>query len=330
MINHARTLLLNVSAAAYAPGELGEEYVPPYSALKLPTYLQTARRIIFGTAPDRVFLNYRVNELMRLLHQTELSEFVYALDSRVTYWPQSKTDFFLPQQQVITQKLFGVYETKLNIIGNPKPDNARGRAYREYTVRINGAVGEEVVTITSTTTPEEIEVPLAWLQDNQPVLRLQAGAVGTRGLSEPIDLFDGFLKAQFADVPAKQPQLALETDTAAIISEDYLAEPVELEPGKDPTLQQLRRMGLVDNTLLAIWRLTVYAKPDSAITVCLPRLEFLGEPFYLDLFGVTDVEPYVTFKNIWFDHPNAVYRMGAFVMAMIYRTNEIYGASNGN
>jgi hypothetical protein len=328
MINHARTLLLNVSNASYAPGERGEEYVPTYSELVLPTYLRTARRIIFGTDPDRVFRNYRANELMRLLHQTEFSEFVYALDPRVTYWPQSKTEFFMPQQQVITQKILGQYETKINIVGIPKPDNVRGRAYREYTVKISGAVGAEIVTITSATTQEQVEVPLTWLQNNQQVLRLQAGDVGTRGISEAVDLFDGFLKVQFADAPAKPPQLALENNSP-IIGEDYLAETVELEPGEDIVQQQLRRMGLVDDTTLALWRLLVYAKPDSAITVCLPRLEFLGEPFYLELFGVSDVEPYATFKNIWFDHPNAVYRMGAFVMAMIYRTNEVYGASNG-
>jgi hypothetical protein len=329
MINHARTLLLNTNSDNYAPGTLGEEYIPTYQPVELPAYLKTAHRILFGTDPDRVFLNYRANELMRMLHQTEFAEFIYALDPRVTYWPQNQTEFFTPQRQVITQKISGNYETKLHIIGRPLPDNVTGRAYREYTVTVRGAIGSETVTIVSATTNERVEVPLAWLKDQQPVLRLQAGDPGTRGLSAPVDLFDGFLKAQIADAPALPAQLLLE-EQDPILGENYLAAPFDLEPGVDPNpVSQFRRMAITGSDIVSMWRLLVYAKPDSALTVCMPRLEFLGEPFYLALFGVeNNVEPFATFKNIWADHPNNVYRFSAFVTAMVYRINELHRQNN--
>ena len=50
----------------------------------------------------------------------------------------------------------------------------------------------------------------------------------------------------------------------------------------------------------------------------------LGEPLFLELFGVDDnAQPYATFKNLWNDHPNPMYRLGGLVLAMIYRTNEV-------
>jgi hypothetical protein len=332
MINHARALLLNVSSESYKPGTLGEEYIPTYTPLKLPTFLHVPHRIIFGTDPDRVFLNYRAAELMRLLHQTELAEFIYALDNRVTYWPQPTTEFFRPETQITAQKIFGLYETRLNIIGKPKADNKVGRCYSQYTARVSGYPNEELVTITEDSSIGAVEVPLTWLQNNQlPIMRLQTdGVVGARGLSEPITLQDGLLNVQFADLGSLPPKLLLETKRR-ILGENYEELPFALESGTDLEIAELRRLAITDSLpLLALWRFSAYARPASAIVTCLPQLEFLGEPVYIQLFGVrSDVEPYATFKNIWEDHPNSVYRFAAFLMAMIYRTDELRSRSNG-
>jgi hypothetical protein len=325
MINHARTLLLNVGSGTYAPGVLGEEYIPTYTPIKLPPFLQLPHKILFGTNPDRVFLNYRAAELLRLLHQTELAEFLYALDPRVTYWPKATTEFFRPAEQVIAQKIFGLYTLKLNVIGKPTADNKIGRCFGDYTVKVSGAVGDELVTITEASTPEKIEVPLTWLQIQPNVLPLQAEET-PRGLSAPVSLQSSLLRVQFADIYDEPPKILLENERK-ILRETYDNFPFELETGTDPAGPELlRRMSIEDDTLLALWRFTTYARPDSALTTCLPRLEFLGEPFYLELFGVSNVaQPYATFKNIWTDHPNSVYRFAAFLMAMIYRIEELRG-----
>ena len=87
MINHIRTLLLNQSGTVgQGPDFPGEEYVPAtYRARKLTPGLTACRRAIFGSDPDRLCLNYRLWQLMPLLHSTELVEYTLAPDDRVTY-----------------------------------------------------------------------------------------------------------------------------------------------------------------------------------------------------------------------------------------------------
>jgi hypothetical protein len=86
MINHARTLLMNVPSLEYFPDTLGEELVPPlYEPVVLPGSLRNVRRLLFGSTPDRHMLNYRCRQLLGLVHSCELAEFVTDLDPRVTY-----------------------------------------------------------------------------------------------------------------------------------------------------------------------------------------------------------------------------------------------------
>jgi len=84
MINHARTLLLNV--AGPRTGSPGEEYIPPlFQPVTLPACLQTVRRVLFGASPDRTMLNVRGRQLLMVLHATELVQYVLDLDPRITY-----------------------------------------------------------------------------------------------------------------------------------------------------------------------------------------------------------------------------------------------------
>lgn len=86
MLNHARTLLMNVAGSNYFFDYIGEELVDPtYRAKSLPGYLVNLRRMLFGNSPDREMLNYRCRQYLSLLHSTELVEFVTELDSRITY-----------------------------------------------------------------------------------------------------------------------------------------------------------------------------------------------------------------------------------------------------
>lgn len=72
------------------------------------------------------------------------------------------------------------------------------------------------------------------------------------------------------------------------------------------------------------WQVEGYNKPRMDLTqVVSERLSNLGEPTYLQLFGISDVEPYLTFKNCWKSHPDFAYKLGGLVLAMIYRTDEV-------
>lgn len=122
MINHARTLLLNVSGSQRASPEtfVGEEYVPPsFVAVALTPTLQLLRAPLFGLSADRAMLNYRLAQYMTLLHATDLADYVTYFDPRVTYWPSTDTvatKVLLPPK---VDKLDGTVKN-LQLIGNTR------------------------------------------------------------------------------------------------------------------------------------------------------------------------------------------------------------------
>lgn len=263
MINHARTLLLNVAGAGSSRDDIGEEYIPPdFVPVRLPTYLQTPRKTLFGAAPDRYFLNFRARELMQLLHQTELAEFVYALDPRVTYWPDDSVEFFGPASKISFVAAHANSTAQLFFTGNDAADLSSGKSLREYTVKIAGS--DVVIT----------------------ALRSQAVTI------TPLTLDSGLSQ----EIQLPQSPLRIRVLNAA----------------NDDT-----------------WTVRTLARPEPVVTALLPVLELLGEPVFLELFGVSPVEPYATFKNMWFDHPNAVYRLGGLLLAIIYRTSDVRKQTNG-
>ena len=103
MINHARTLLLNTRPQNSQRQDAGYEYMPAtFRPVALPQALATVYRVLFGTKPDMYFLNLRARELLTYIHQTELAEYVYRLDPRVTYTTTTSAPFFENAKPTIT------------------------------------------------------------------------------------------------------------------------------------------------------------------------------------------------------------------------------------
>jgi hypothetical protein len=270
MINHARTLLLNVRGSTSSRESIGEEYIPPnYTPTVLPTYLQTLRRILFGAAPDRYFLNFRAHELLAHLHTTELGEYVYALDPRVTYWPEQTLPFYDTEKRVTVAQSAGPAAPAPTFQGDLFADNARGRSVREFTLNVTVENTAWTAYLTSPDTPTaNHNTPMTFTNGLSNLL-----PIGTTGLA----------------VKVPQPNGAI------------------------------------------TWQIYTRVKPTTALTAVLPLLELAGEPIYIDLFGVGMVaEPYSTFKQLWFDHPNPVYRLGGLTLAIIYRTNEVLLSAAGH
>lgn len=71
------------------------------------------------------------------------------------------------------------------------------------------------------------------------------------------------------------------------------------------------------------WRVSGFLRPANNLLTIEQGLRSIGEPYLLQLFGVSDEEPYLTFRNCWNKHPEFAYRLGGLVLAMIYRTEEI-------
>jgi len=290
MINHARTLLLNIFAQSADKQLAGYEYIPvEYRPFVLPQNLKTLRRILFGSQPDQRFLNLRARELMSYIHQTELAEYVYKLDRRVTYWPERlESEFQFPTGIVITQ-IRGTPRS-IAIGGDFIANNGTGRAQRQYTL---GFVNAD-------------EVPIALEEQNDRYLLIETD---DRLLKELSSDFQTLSAESLNELRVKEKQPVPNVIPMVTLPETEVRVKLAELP-TDPDTYDGR------------WYIKLTANPVPAITSLLPTLEILGEPAFLELFGVTDEEPYATFKNVWFDHPLPAYRLAGLVLALIYRTEQ--------
>lgn len=101
MINHARTLLLNVpSAGNHLTGD--EQFIEPeFKPIRLPNELGMLRALLFGTNPDRFTLNYRAAQYMTIMHRIPwVDKYLKAVDSRITY--ENSTSLYRSVTSTIT------------------------------------------------------------------------------------------------------------------------------------------------------------------------------------------------------------------------------------
>jgi hypothetical protein len=157
MLNHARTLLLNRDGdTAPGPEFFGEEAVPAtFKELELPTYLDEIRARLFGSAPDRSMLNYRLWQFMRLLHASELESFVTDLDPRVTYVDSRRTDLAAPTSYVPNVLQLSAGIAPFHIQGDPAPPDGVGQVYHQYRVTV---LSSSTVRVTQQTNPTKSDV----------------------------------------------------------------------------------------------------------------------------------------------------------------------------
>ncbi len=66
-----------------------------------------------------------------------------------------------------------------------------------------------------------------------------------------------------------------------------------------------------------------YLRPQWDLSQILAMLKQIGETTTVQLFGVDNQEPYQTLRNVWNDHPESVYQLGALLVAVVYRTEEV-------
>lgn len=148
MVNHFRTMLLNVSGAS-APGAdyPGEQYVPPlFQAKRLPQPLAAARRLLVGTAPDRATLNWRLQEILSIIHGCGLEDYVTALDPRVTYWPFNTSLLEKVLVGATALKRSGGDTQSLYFVGSNRAGASTDRIYFQWLLEV---ISDAQVRITS-------------------------------------------------------------------------------------------------------------------------------------------------------------------------------------
>jgi hypothetical protein len=290
MINHARTLLLNIFAQSADKQLAGYEYIPgEYRPLVLPQSLKTIRRVLFGSSPDQRFLNLRARELLSYIHQTELVEYAHRFDDRVTYWPEPATSSFQFSTGIQIKQLRGPTRS-VGVGGEFVANNGAGRAQRQYLLTF----------VDPLSTPVSSEIGGSFL-----TLETGGGL-----LLQEISAEFLTLTAETINEPRLVTQQTIETEIPTLTLPETNVKIKLATLASDPDTYDGR------------WRINLTANPVPAITSTLPTLEILGEPTFLELFGVASEEPYATFKNLWFDHPLPAYRLAGLVLAVIYRTEQ--------
>lgn len=308
MINHARTLLMNLSPrrADYVDGGYdGYEYISPtFKPVTLPPRLLTLRNLLFGTTPDSLFVGLRARELLSYIHQTELAEYVYALDPRVTYWPEEKEFSAADKQRITISQSYGA-SRRIAPVGAVSAAISTGITFRSYSVFLGtNSGGETAVNVKMLEKPfTVVSTPV-----NPPVIPLIA--------------------LPQSDIKIKIAENSINTTAQYMITESLdtlIIESFDQSNVTELILESSGVSGSAGFTAIAQWQIAVRAKPSPVITTLLPSLEILGEQVFLELFGVRPVEPYATFRNLWLDHPLPAYRLAGLTLALIYRTEEIRG-----
>lgn len=137
MINAVRTLLMNSVVGGRGPNFPGEEFIEPdFKPKKWPGGLVRPMTYLLGSSPDRLYLNYRMRQVMQLLHSTELAEFIYTLDTRVTYLPMQDTSFFAGVFGHVYAQYDGIAPVPLTIDGEHLADDGAGLTTLQWDVKV--------------------------------------------------------------------------------------------------------------------------------------------------------------------------------------------------
>lgn len=123
------------------PARPGAEVIAPgYRPLTLTGPLESVRRVLFGAAPDLGYALYRTAQYLNLLHALETSDWVLALDPRVTYDP-NRSGFGLEYAEGVSYRLGENGQTaQLFVVGDPAADDELGRLEFDWAIDLGGGL----------------------------------------------------------------------------------------------------------------------------------------------------------------------------------------------
>lgn len=319
MINHARNLLLNVKSTNDFATYPAEEYVPEtFAPVVLPSYLRRVRTELFGSRPDRMLLNYRGQQLLQLLHSTELREFVLDLDPRITYNPTQAALFQHPYG--IGFRQFAGAPQHLHLFGELGQDPAvDGISRRRWMIEVeNGEVLVRAIRPPADIVAVEIET--------------------SSNLSGPIYLPGTELGFYFRDAESESAvsEYNFLSETALMGLGSYSAANVTGMAWESFSLAQWAAFtgmdwhlfggvgGVGDSAEYVEWMVQLDSRPKRDLGVVASALESLGDETTYELFGVSaglaNKEPFKTFRALWHDHTQLPYKLGGLLLAYIYQT----------
>lgn len=138
MINHARTLLMNRTGGGQSLAELGEEYIPvKFKAKTLPPWLNAYWRVLFGAAPENMYRNYVVDQLLRVVHSTDYANYLRYHDSRLTYDALQPSQFEKTEYGLSWVNNTATYLTDVQKVGALVADETSGNMKNTWAVTFN-------------------------------------------------------------------------------------------------------------------------------------------------------------------------------------------------
>ncbi len=147
--------------------DAGEEYIPDdFIPRALNRPLSLVHSTLFGNNPDRLFMNYRMRQIMQLMHATPLTEDIVADDARLTYLP-FKSDLFDQAFKLTVTRLAGP-ALQLHVTGEHVSNMSLGLSRQLWDVTV--AEAATVVVTKRRGTPETREFP-----QGQPVPLIGSG-----------------------------------------------------------------------------------------------------------------------------------------------------------
>ena len=128
MINQYRTLLLNQTDL----GNPNEYIAPGFSAIPLPPQLQAFYNLLFPNSTSRYYAQFLAFTYLNYLQAANQEQFIYGLDSRVTYQLANITDYFTIQQ--ISNPVISNYQFPINIYGSYTLNSSSQKNYEDILI----------------------------------------------------------------------------------------------------------------------------------------------------------------------------------------------------
>ena len=82
-------------------------------------------------------------------------------------------------------------------------------------------------------------------------------------------------------------------------------------------------IGQTDLSTSDTWLVDFFLRPTWSLGEIAATMKSIGEPTLLQLFGVSNTEPYATFRNLWEKNPDTPESLAGILLATIYRTEEV-------
>ena len=148
MINHIRTLLMNMPGEAHPRLDIVyDAYTPAYTPAKLPAGLSVVRTLLFGTSPDYQGMCMRTAQLLALVAGTPYAAHLVSVDSRITYDFTRINPQRFPEIFVQATTPAGV-QIPISVEGQYTPPAGSGRSVATWAITWTGGVGSVVGTDT--------------------------------------------------------------------------------------------------------------------------------------------------------------------------------------